>query len=341
MKKLLRPVPLLAAAVLGLHLLALLHLPVPGRRAQATPVQAVQARSIEAVAPRLPAMEPVTQVLSASVAVREAAHPANPPRSTAAPALPAAPTAAAPQEPPAHVPEPQALTLAAAAPRPAAVATAYAADHLHVAPPQRLRYQIAASLRGVPVTAQGELQWRHDGGSYEARMEIKLPLLPPRLQHSAGRLTAAGLEPRRYAEKVRSEEAAHFERDKGRISFSSNRPQAALAAGAQDRLSLLLQLGAMVAGAPGRYRPGTEITVAVAGTREAEPWLFTVEGEEELALPGGTVKSLRIVRLARREFDQKMEIWLAPGMDYAPVRLRLTQPNGDWLDQQWSATDRS
>jgi len=28
-------------------------------------------------------------------------------------------------------------------------------------------------------------------------------------------------------------------------------------------------------------------------------------------------------------------------MDYAPVRLRLTQPNGDWVDQQWSSTDKA
>jgi hypothetical protein len=32
-------------------------------------------------------------------------------------------------------------------------------------------------------------------------------------------------------------------------------------------------------------------------------------------------------------------VWLAPGKAYAPVRLRLTQPNGDWADHQWSATD--
>jgi hypothetical protein len=36
----------------------------------------------------------------------------------------------------------------------------------------------------------------------------------------------------------------------------------------------------------------------------------------------------------------KVELWLAPGAAYAPVRLRLTQPNGDWVDQQWSSTDR-
>jgi hypothetical protein len=27
-------------------------------------------------------------------------------------------------------------------------------------------------------------------------------------------------------------------------------------------------------------------------------------------------------------------------MDYVPVRIRLTQANGDYVDQQWSSTDR-
>ena len=74
--------------------------------------------------------------------------------------------------------------------------------------------------------------------------------------------------------------------------------------------------------------------------READQWLFTVEGEEELQLPGGALRALKLVRNPRKEFDQKVELWLAPGMDYVPVRLRLTQANGDWLEQQWSGTDR-
>jgi hypothetical protein len=45
-------------------------------------------------------------------------------------------------------------------------------------------------------------------------------------------------------------------------------------------------------------------------------------------------------RQPRRQYDQSIELWLAPGMDYAPVRLRLTQPNGDSADYQWSSTDR-
>lgn len=204
----------------------------------------------------------------------------------------------------------------------------------------RLHYKVTAHTRGLLLHADSQLHWRHDGSEYEAKLELSGPLFPSRTQQSTGRITAEGLAPLRFSDKARTEEAAHFERDQGKVSFSSNRPDAALTAGAQDRLSVLLQLGAMIAGDPAKFSPGASIAIQTASTRDAEAWQFTVEGEEALQLPGGALRALKLIRNPRKAFDQKVELWLAPAMDYVPVRLRLTQPNGDWVDQQWSSTDR-
>jgi hypothetical protein len=96
----------------------------------------------------------------------------------------------------------------------------------------------------------------------------------------------------------------------------------------------------LIGGQPGQYPPGTQITVPTASTRDSETWFFDVLAEEDLVLPGGAVRALKLQRRPRKEFDQKIELWLAPRMDYAPVRLRLTNPNGDTVDQRWSSTDR-
>jgi hypothetical protein len=231
-------------------------------------------------------------------------------------------------------------TVMAEAPTPASPSATGQALTLAIPGPARLHYRVDLQVRGLALQAAGELLWRHDGETYDARLEVKAPFLPTRTQHSNGRLTAEGLAPLRFSDKRTSEEATHFERDKGKVSFSSNRPDAPLLAGAQDRLSVLLQLAAMVAGKPAKFPSGTAITVQTAGTREAEPWVFVVEGEEQLQLPGGHMSALKLTRSPRKEFDTKVELWLAPGMDYVPVRLRLTQPNGDSVDQQWSSTDR-
>jgi hypothetical protein len=46
------------------------------------------------------------------------------------------------------------------------------------------------------------------------------------------------------------------------------------------------------------------------------------------------------VRAPRHPYDQQLVLWLAPGLAYAPVRVRLTSANGDWVEQHWSGADR-
>ncbi|MEO7549137.1 MAG: DUF3108 domain-containing protein, partial [Ramlibacter sp.] len=133
----------------------------------------------------------------------------------------------------------------------------------------RLHYQVAILARGFDLKGRAELLWRQDGGNYEAQLELVPPIGSARVQQSTGRITAAGLEPTRFADRARSEEAAHFERDKGRLVFSNNRPEAPLLTGAQDRLSVLLQLGAMIAGEPAKFPPATTIVIQTAGIRDA------------------------------------------------------------------------
>lgn len=219
-------------------------------------------------------------------------------------------------------------------------AAATPAPRVAIPAPARFHYDVVAHTRGISLSGSAQLDWRHDGREYEAQLTLSAPLLRTRTQRSTGLVTPQGLAPLRFSDKVRSEEAAHFDRDSGKVVFSTNKPQAVLEPGAQDRLSVVLQLGAMIAAQPSRYPAGSHITVQTASTKEAEPWTFTVEGSETLALPGGRVPALRLTRDPRKDYDVKLELWLAPGAAYAPVRLRLTQPNGDWVDQQWSSTDR-
>lgn len=222
------------------------------------------------------------------------------------------------------------------------VAGASIASRFSVPPSARYHYDVTAQTKGFVLKGKAELDWRNVNGEYQAQLQVssEVPFLKPRVQRSTGLVTAQGLAPVRFSDKFRSEEAAHFDREQGKVTFSTNKPDAALEPGAQDRLSVVMQLSAMVAGSPSKFPAGSQITVQTASTKEAEPWTFTVEGAETLDLPGGKTRAVRLIRNPRKEYDTKVELWLAPGQAYAPVRLRLTQPNGDWVDQQWSSTDR-
>jgi hypothetical protein len=227
-----------------------------------------------------------------------------------------------------------------AAPPPAPPAQAIVPAQTYAIPgSMRLKYNITGEVKKFGYSARAELLWLHDGSSYDARLEVSAFLLGSRVQTSTGRITAQGLAPTRFGDKTRSELAAHFERDKGKVSFSANTPDVPLVDGAQDRLSVFIQLGAMVAGNPLKFPPATTIALPTVGPRDADTWVFGIEGEEKLDLPGGEQTTLKLTRLPRQDYDQKVELWLAPALGYLPVRLRLTQSNGDFIDQQWRATE--
>lgn len=326
-----RALLLLTAAVLAAH--AMLLRPSPGtvQAPDHAPARPFVTRTVALAAP------PVAVAAQPAAAAR-ALPPTPKPQTAAARPVKRSPVAEFTARPLALATPPPAEIVAAAATHEPATAPAVAAIALPGS--MRLTYKVEVRKGSLSVHANGQLHWRHDADSYEARLEVSAPLLPPRSQHSVGRITPEGLAPLRFSDKGRSEEAAHFERDKGKVIFSTNRPDAPLLPGAQDRLSVLLQLGAMIAGSPGKFPPGTHTTIQTAGTRDSEPWVFMVEGDEQLQLPGGKVATLKLIRNPRKEYDTKVELWLAPHMDYVPVRLRLTQPNGDSVDQQWSSTDR-
>ncbi|WP_310644796.1 DUF3108 domain-containing protein [Limnohabitans sp.] len=203
-----------------------------------------------------------------------------------------------------------------------------------------LTYRMQGQSKGLTYWATGELLWQQDGQRYDAKLEVSAFLIGTRTQTSTGTLGPEGLMPTRFGDKSRSELAAHFQRDKNIISFSANSPSVPLLKGAQDRLSVIIQLGALLAGDPARYPTGTMLSFQTASQREAEVWQFSVEKEETLQLPYGSVVAVKLNRSPRREFDQRIEVWLAPEFGYLPVRLRVTNANGDWIDQTLKGVEK-
>lgn len=200
----------------------------------------------------------------------------------------------------------------------------------------QLNYKVEANK--FPYSLNAELVWQLNGQSYDARLAFGA-FGQTRVQTSHGQITLEGLAPLRFSDKYRSEVAAHFNREKGKVTFSANTPDVPLLTGAQDRLSVLIQLATMIASAPNQYPSATTIAIQTIGPRDADIWLFTVGSRETLSLPGGELAALKLVRNPRQEFDQRVELWLAPALDYLPARIRITEPNGDFVDQKWLSSE--
>lgn len=308
-----------------------------------------------------PALQTRTVVLApVARTVPSATPPATPRPRTARPSRPTlAPTALTPpaltppaQEnpPPAPPPEPAQEpsddTVAGAAPSPDApdVVVASASTGSDTRPPSvtpfapppsaQLDYEVQVEYRGIPQSFKGTLAWQHDGERYRLHMAIGMAFLGTRVQLSEGRLGAHGLHPLRFSEKTRSERAAHFDEASGRIRYSANSPDAPLLPGHQDRLSVFFQLAGLVHARPERFAAGQSVHIPTSGTRDSETWTFEVKAVETIALPQGEVAALHLRRLPRKEFDTLVDLWLAPALGHLPVRMRITQANGDVADQR-------
>jgi hypothetical protein len=301
----------------------------------AAPEMAVPARSAVTAPPpartrpRPSALEPAVGVAQVPVAEPPVAEALVPPTEAAPPVDTVVLAQAASAEPPTAEPAP-------ASPEPV---PAPAGKPLPPAQPPastRLQYVVAGQAKGFHYNATGTLDWELGDGRYSARMEMRMPLLGSRVQTSAGGVGPEGLMPERFADKGRSERAAHFERAAHRIRFSINTPDAELLPGAQDRLSLFLQVAGLLQARPQAYAAGQVIDMQVAGTADAEIWRFQVGEESTLALPAGELRVRHLVRQPRKEFDSTVEMWLAPELHHLPVRLKVTQANGDMADQQLS-----
>ncbi|QHI99182.1 DUF3108 domain-containing protein [Xylophilus rhododendri] len=338
---------LLAAAVLLAHLAVLGWLPMGSSRGQALdektlhlvtrvlpapppapPKPPPRPRPVTPPAPAVPApaAEPAASETSTDTATTTAADTGT--DSMAAPASTEA--ASAPPE------------TAAPAETPAEPAVASTAPPPPVGLPQsvRLKYDMQGEYKKLLYHAGAELLWQQDGARYSARMEVSAFLIGSRVQTSEGAIGAGGLEPERFADKARREQATHFDRDQHRIVFSANTPEMPLPPGVQDRLSVFLQLSSQLAGDPGRYPEGSTITIPTAGPRDLADWSFVVGAPETLQLRLGSQPTIKLERAPRKEYDTRVEVWFAPALGYLPVRMRITQQTGDYIEQTLESAER-
>jgi len=343
-----RTLATVAAVVVAVHLALLGWVSGAMRRPSTAPAETFITRTIVVTPPAPPVVE-TPKPPPPKPAVAQTPKPKPPPRP--APRAPVAEPQPVPMvEAPAAAVEPDSTATAtgsgdagpaqASAPEPAASAPPAASAATE--PPAtaklpgsvRLKFSATGQLGSAPMNLFGELEWKQDGQAYDARLSMGALFVTLRSQHSQGTIGPGGIEPTRFSDSRKAEVASHFVRDKGQVVFSNNTPPVALMPGAQDRLSVMLQLGALMAGDPARYTTDGAIAIQTVGTRDADLWIFKIGEEEQLHLPAGDFVARKLTRNARKPYDDTVELWLAPALGYLPVRFKLTQANGDFADMR-------
>ena len=190
-------------------------------------------------------------------------------------------------------------------------------------PPLALQFEMR---RGLSV-GQAVLDWQPGAGGYQLTLQGRATGAPAIGWASLGGFDSDGIAPLRYTESRRGRElrAANFQRDSGRITFSGPAVEHALVPGAQDRLSWMVQLAAVLAANPALAAPEAQVSMWVVGTRgDAEVWTFTVQGRAALDLAVGRVEdAVHLVREPRRPYDTQVQVWLDPQRHHLPVQALL------------------
>jgi hypothetical protein len=242
----------------------------------------------------------------------------------------------APEEAPDEAPAAEPAEPAPAAP--AAQASAPAA--FEWPPSTRLSYRLTGNYRG-PVEGQAQVEWLRSGTRYQVHMEVSIgpffaPLMSRRVA-SEGEITPDGLRPSRYDEETRivlrepRRLVIFLDADRVRLPGGSElrRP-----AGVQDSASQFVQLTWLFTTRPALLQPGVAIALPLALPRRVQDWVYEVQEPELLSTPAGEVLALHVKprREAVRSGDLAAEMWVAPSLQYLPVRMVIRQDADNYLE---------
>jgi Protein of unknown function (DUF3108) len=289
----------------------------------------------------------------AAAAAASAPEPVPPPplEPTPAPVLEASlpASAATVASPSADLPAVAAVTTPDAAASAAALSSGVPQEFLAWPPSTRLTYVLTGVAKGGPVEGQATVEWLRSGNRYQVFMEAQVgPSFAPlmtRRDSSEGEITADGLSPRRYDQETKvvlqkpRRQTIFLDTDRIRLPNGTQQPRPP---GVQDSVSQFVHMTWLFTTHPDWLVPGRTIEVPLALPRRVSPWTYEVVGAQtQYTLTAGPVETMHVK--PRREAtgtaaapstggDLTVELWVAPTLQYLPVRIVIKQDAETYID---------
>jgi len=338
-----RPPWLLVLAVLALHLLL-------GRE-----VQRIQEGWLSEGPPPMPPRMQVEFVQEMAMQAPVTVRVVTPPPKQVVPSAAATAAAQRPSQPasaPEVTPEPapERVAEAASAPAEAASSVAQAASAVPSAEPgpewplsTRLTYGLTGNYRG-PVYGEAQVEWLRKGAGYQVHLDVAVgPSFAPfitRRMSSQGQLTPEGIAPQRYDEETKfilgdaRRASVFFLAAEVQLATGQRQPTQR---GAQDSASQFVQLTWLFMTGREPLQAGRIVQFPLVLPRKQYAWQYEVLGEAVLDTPMGPVASWHIRPTAQTRAqvgggDLVAEAWLAPSLQYLPVRLVIRQDEQTYVD---------
>jgi hypothetical protein len=209
-------------------------------------------------------------------------------------------------------------------------------------PSTRLTYSVVGNYHAQPqrtgdfdANSDGNLhgsarvEWRRDGAHYQVEVDTEVGIFFTDHSMSDGHIGAEGLMPDRWEETRRlpfvrpQQYALQFGPDIVTLQTGQvvARPERV-----QDSASQFVQFVYLFTLHPDWLQPGRVIEMPLALPRRVGRWLYDVHEPETLSLPFGQIQAIRLSPRPEsvRPNEVAVEMWIAPSLQYLPVRARFT-----------------
>lgn len=202
----------------------------------------------------------------------------------------------------------------------------------------RLRFDVVWGWQEM-VVGEAIHTWRIDGAGYQLDATMATTGLAAWLrgvrvaQRSSGAYGAeAGFTPRDYrverGDNAQRTETVRFDTASGQVEFGADARREPAPAGAQDLLSFLYQLGALVG--PG-MQAGESFSLPVATGRKLETYILDVVGEAAVSTGIGPRRVYHL-RVRHGGGGERTEVWIAQDELRLPVRIVHADRGGQLFD---------
>ena len=195
----------------------------------------------------------------------------------------------------------------------------------------RLSYKLGGYFRG-DLHGSAQVQWTRDpatqGERYQVRIGIDFGLAAAQLT-SQGLVRATGLQPQAYEEQLPGGKRRSVKIEPYALQLQDGRligrPEAA-ALDLQDSASQFVELGHRFNTQRARLADGEVVRLWLARPGGLDEWVYDIGPAEMIALPIlGAVQAHRLTPrpLANPRGNITAEMWIAPSLQYLPVRIQI------------------
>jgi Protein of unknown function (DUF3108) len=196
----------------------------------------------------------------------------------------------------------------------------------------RLTYRLGGHFRGE-LHGDARVQWQREVDRYEVQVDLDIGWLVGARLTSQGLVTPGGLAPQAYQEQVRT---ARRSVTLGEQAITlQNGQRVPRPEGVQDAASQFVELTHQFATGRAALVTGGTVGFWLARPGGVDPWTFDILEEITLETPRlGPVQAFHLKPRPRPSPRGPIvaEIWVAPGLQYLPVRIRISVGDSNYLD---------